>query len=191
MRVNHLLLLAAAAFFASAHAASATANTEQTKMIWTRETGATSRFLGKHGEAHAGMQDDGDGEEERAFNLEMIANWFKSFGSEKLDDVAPKMNSEMNNLNKLDDVVDAKKLDDVVDAKKLDDTADLKKLNGAKNEISSEEMDKTFVQAFDDWKTRKFSLKQAAQEMRDSGVKDEAAIEQVMIWYYIFATRVK
>ncbi|KAE8891508.1 hypothetical protein PF003_g24601 [Phytophthora fragariae] len=105
MRVNSLLLLAAVVIFASAHAASATLNADQTKMVSSREASTVSRLLRKH-EAYKKQDDD---DEERAFNLEMIGNVFK-FDSKKIDDLAPKMEIEMTNLNKLDNVVvDAKK----------------------------------------------------------------------------------
>ncbi|KAE9009062.1 hypothetical protein PR003_g14683 [Phytophthora rubi] len=86
MRVNSLLLLAAVVIFASAHAASATLNADQTKMVSSREASTVSRLLRKH-EAYKKQDDD---DEERAFNLEMIGNVFK-FDSKKIDDLAPTM----------------------------------------------------------------------------------------------------
>ncbi|KAE9076602.1 hypothetical protein PF002_g25548 [Phytophthora fragariae] len=74
-------------------------------MVSSREASTVSRLLRKH-EAYKKQDDD---DEERAFNLEMIGNVFK-FDSKKIDDLAPKMEIEMTNLNKLDNVVvDAKK----------------------------------------------------------------------------------
>ncbi|KAE9292293.1 hypothetical protein PF008_g25108 [Phytophthora fragariae] len=177
MRVNSLLLLAAVVIFASAHAASATLNADQTKMVSSREASTVSRLLRKH-EAYKKQDDD---DEERAFNLEMIGNVFK-FDSKKIDDLAPKMEIEMTNLNKLDNVV--------VDAKKLDDVTDLKKLEGKTGELSSNEMAKTFVDIFKSWKSKKTSLSQARLEMLNGCVKDEQAIDAVLAWYKFYAKHV-
>ncbi|KAE8977806.1 hypothetical protein PF005_g24067 [Phytophthora fragariae] len=157
MRVNSLLLLAAVVIFASAHAASATLNADQTKMVSSREASTVSRLLRKH-EAYKKQDDD---DEERAFNLEMIGNVFK-FDSKKIDDLAPKMEIEMTNLNKLDNVV--------VDAKKS--TTSL------------------ISRSWRSWKSKKTSLSQARLEMLNGCVKDEQAIDAVLAWYKFYAKHV-
>ncbi|KAG2783322.1 hypothetical protein JG687_00010677 [Phytophthora cactorum] len=169
-----ILLLAAVAFTITD---STFALTDQTRENGTpRGSAVGDQRLRQHDIGEGGL-----GDEERMFKTKEIAKGLKLDGN-KLDDVIPKKEIEMVNLQKFDDALDKNKIDDLLA---------LQHLTGKIGNNDAESVARSAANIFREWKTNKVGLNQAEKIMRRAGIADDEAITYALTWYTYFYRVVK